>query len=847
VPALQHFYTSFLNPKTGEGGFRTKAMSPELWPEALSGVLRLIGYRIPSTLDERAPDTHPVALRMSPLDATHCVLSCIRSCGADENGRPGNLFAHSLILPTQDLPEAHPAWLWEHANWKSNDPTSTDTLSALPTLDWSAALEASTVWSFIEEKTRLAVFARLLSALVSCEGPAGRRLVIVDTPHHVALWVAALSSVLPVSLRRLFTFATYYHDPYSSVWLVTGTTNDSTMRLAAQDFLQYFIVDADTGRTSEQQPGPYADLVMKHVGTSGPDEELAAFLSFCERRVRHAPRFDGALDHAAVAHSLLGRADWAKATEFELRIAGDLVDEIASKAADPEQLADLVFALSVVRTALTASRNNKLFESYRRAASVARRGDPAFENYLDDELALIGTMAMVPDSESRVLLRDVVDAYGDKAVQGALLTPACLDSLNSLVDGPPRLLGLWSCFGRLLCPPHGSHALLESTLESIDVTALKDAHAIHRDADALINGLLGAAKGIETSLLATALKRRKEHGGASAELLYYGLVRELPLEQRRPWRELVEKDIDDISEYEIQCDVRRSGAAAFAVLTQWATHLGSSHSRRGILSAGVRRAWTDMPAGSQQDLARHVIGHDDLMRALEPEWEHTLVRAAFSDRSFEWVIGESLDLVRNYAGHRALHARDAALLEMRMAIEGRRFDGRKSAQIQERLAGLSGGSQYAQEVGRLLPPFMSPAAPLADYGALINAAYVPKHGAAFWHIHRAILVKLCADLPSAPKFRLPFVGSTAADVDRASEDFAKWFASLLGFWFTDATGTFLEQPYLSQQFFMELPGTLSALQRCPQWSQVAQAVVSHSNREPWFLPIQHWVANSQAR
>jgi len=822
-------------------------MSPGLEPEALSSVLRLIGYRIPSTLDERAPDTHPVALRMSPLDGTHCVLSCIRSCGADENGRPGSLFAHSLILPKQELPESHPAWLWEHANWKSNDPTSIDTLPPLPTLDWSAALEASAVWSFIGDKTRFAEFARLLSALVSCEGPAGRRLVIVDAPRHVALWVAALSSVLPVSLRRLLTFATYYHDPYSSVWLVTGTTNDSTMRLAAQDFLQYFIVDAETGRTSEQQSGPYADLVIKHVGASGPDEELAAFLSFCERRVRHAPRFDGALDSAAVAHSLLGRADWAKATESELRITGDLVDKIASRAAEPEQLADLVFALSVVRTALTASPDNKLFESYRRAASVARRGDPAFENYLDDELALIGTMAVVPGSESRLLLRDIVDIYGENAVQSALLTPSCIASLNSLVDGSSRLLGLWKCFGRLLCPPHGSHSLLEATLESIDVTALQDAQAIHPDAEALVNGLLDAAKGIETSLLATALKRRKEHGGASAELLYYGLVRDLRLEQRGPWRDLVAKDIDDISEYEIQCDVRRSGAAAFAILTQWATHLGSSHSRRGTLFAGVRRAWTDMPSGSQQELARNVIGCDDLMGALEPEWENTLVRAAFSDRSFEWVIGESLDLVRHYAGHRALHARDAALLEMRMAIEGRRFDVRKSAQIQDRLAGLPGGTQYAQEVGRLLPPFMSPAAPLADYGALISAAYVPKHGGAFWQIHRAILVKLCGELPSPPKFRLPFVSRSAADVDRASDDFGKWFASLLDFWFTDATGTFLEQPYLSQQFFMELPGTLSALQRCPQWSQVAQAVVGHSNREPWFLPIQHWVASSQAR
>lgn len=846
MPVLQHFYTSFLDPLTSEGGFRTKAISPGLEPEVLSAVLRLISYRIPPTLDERVPDTHPIALRYSALGANNCVISNVRSCGADENGRPGNFFAHSLILPRQELDDVHPAYLWRHANWQSLDTSAVGAIPVVARFEWRPSIDDATALEFVRGEDRLGLFERLLTVIAASGVPGGRRVVIVDTPDNVALWVGAICAALPRTLRVLVTFSTYYHDPYQSPWLVTGTTRDSTMRLGSQDFLQYFVIDAEGGRVSDQEPGLYANFVVDHIRRPGSADDLAAFLAFCDRRVRWSPAaFDGGLDRLAAAYELLSRATWETTTESELELLATVADNMAGATeGDQEQVSDLGFVLSAMRAALMVSEGTTKLDSYCRAANVVRRHDPAFENYLDEELALVALKASAPHGGSaRALLTDLVTGYGEDAVAVALTSNAVANRIrHSCGVDVRRLAAVWECLGRLLFTGNAAGEVLDTTLQSIDAAAASDPHVIQSDVEHLITAVLRAADGHEASLLDAALKRRRERGGAAAELVYYRIVGDLPLDRRQPWRAIIEKEVEDIANYEIECDVRRAGGTAPSVLLAWAQHLGGDNQkRRVVIAAGLRRAWDDTPTNVQPDLALDLLRREPLADCVDSSSEAALVRAAFADRSLDWMMCEPADSLRRFVGHPGLSSADAALLEMRMAIDSRRFDEHKLAQVQERLARLPSSSQYAREIEKLIPAFVSPLVSLTDYSAAMRAAYVPKHGTEFWRVHRTAIAGLCAQLPTSSKVRLPFVGRRPEEVDRALDDFALWLGGWFAFWFDSSSNGLLGYPYLAQQFFMELPATLDALRKCAQWKHVAPLVTDRSKNETWYPMVHRWL------
>src|SRR5574340_1247560 len=98
MEVLQHYYTSFVNRQAGSAGFPVKAMSRDIPPDTQAMITRLISYRIPPSLDEYNISQHPVALRYFYKSPEEAILLCSQSNGTDENGRPGNFFAHSLVM-----------------------------------------------------------------------------------------------------------------------------------------------------------------------------------------------------------------------------------------------------------------------------------------------------------------------------------------------------------------------------------------------------------------------------------------------------------------------------------------------------------------------------------------------------------------------------------------------------------------------------------------------------------------------------------------------------------------------------------------------------------------------------
>src|SRR5437660_946612 len=167
----QQYYTSFVNPETGSAGFQIKAMSEGISPEAHAIITRLIAYRIPPSLDERAIRQHPVALRYYYKDPQECILLCSQSNGSDENGRPGNFFAHTLVLEPEIFTTTPPIFYWESSFWLKQDKGNRRPMHVLPALhsfDEEPSLDMERVWNFLASAKRKKQFLKLMSAVVHC-------------------------------------------------------------------------------------------------------------------------------------------------------------------------------------------------------------------------------------------------------------------------------------------------------------------------------------------------------------------------------------------------------------------------------------------------------------------------------------------------------------------------------------------------------------------------------------------------------------------------------------------------------------------------------------------------------
>ncbi len=286
MTVLQLYYTSCTNTATGYIGFQVKAMSPGIAPHLQATIMRLVAYRIPSTLDIQIPATHPVALRYYYVGPNECIFLCSQSSGADDNGRPGNFFAHTLVMPPDIFRIAPPILFWKSPFWREADPESRSQVASLPVLtefEEAPSFDYEQIWGFLAQGDRRQQLYKLMCAIVHAT-TTYRRIVILDTIEHIVLWITAVSCLLPPAYRPLLSFATYHHDPYQGLFLITGTTSDSLSRASTDDYLSYFVLNAETGMTSEVEASPYAQMV---VDSAYPDpyetELLTLFTNYAHR------------------------------------------------------------------------------------------------------------------------------------------------------------------------------------------------------------------------------------------------------------------------------------------------------------------------------------------------------------------------------------------------------------------------------------------------------------------------------------------------------------------------------------------------------------------------------------
>ena len=257
----QLYYTSCETGLSGFAGFQFNAVTPGLTPEVLRAVESLTAYKPPRWISPR-PDASEVAL--CPVNLVYVTepaptLARVVFVGLDFSQRSGNYFAHAIV--SQDraaFGEILPIELWESRIWESEPVPYTElpALEDLPPSARSTGLSRVEVDRFALDAGRAELLAALLTAAEEAIMRDGLPIVIVDPDTAVAaLWIAAVSYLLPRAVGRRLTFATYHHNPgYVDVHMI-GTVPDSDFGLTETAFRSYVVLEPAATHLGDVVPG----------------------------------------------------------------------------------------------------------------------------------------------------------------------------------------------------------------------------------------------------------------------------------------------------------------------------------------------------------------------------------------------------------------------------------------------------------------------------------------------------------------------------------------------------------------------------------------------------------------
>src|SRR6266700_3726741 len=574
MAVLQHYYTSFVNKETGSAGFQVKAMSPGISPDTQSMISRLIAYRIPPTLNEYAIETHPIALRYYYKDPHESILLCSQSNGNDENGRPGNFFAHTLVLEPDIFTTVPPVLYWRSPMWQTKDPGNRTQLAPLRSFDEDSWLDIEKVWEFLAQGPRRKQFYKLMSEVVH-SNTTQRRIVIIDSADNVALWIAAVSCMLPPAYRPLLSFATYHHDPYQSWFLITGTTDDSAFRSAPEESVSHFVLDGKTNRTSPAEDSQYANLVRTYATPERYETYMLGFFLWYEQRFPKPTCIDERLDLFAFYVHLRRKKDPVTFSASILKVINIVLDTFeklpASSDEDREELAHLK---DVLEDARQKSRKVEVQEAYNRVVHLYQKHNIPTDDIFKDNLRYCTELLLTDRiAEAAVrLLKQLHQMYNDDLFvtfvnQRDYLQYVVDTLLNSSHD---KLLLIWKHIGPYLRPGSHSQVLF---LRSLRMWENLLQNNLTPQANELLSLIKNTLEGRELEWLRLLVGSTTGLPDLTIERFYWQLVSTLSLEQREPYRAIVQQVVPTIVDLEFGKELAASHLQSkIEVICRWVTY-----------------------------------------------------------------------------------------------------------------------------------------------------------------------------------------------------------------------------------------------------------------------------------
>lgn len=838
----QLYYTSCLKGVSGNTGFQVKAVSPAMQPDAQVALNKILGYRIPPTLDVEDVSSHPIAFRYQYLNPEACLLLCSQSNGPDENGRPGNFFAHCVVTSPNDFDILAPIMYWRHPFWKSTDSSDNLVIPTEPSFELEPSLEFETIWPFLAEDNRQEYLYRLLCAVLRYDEDM-RRVVILDTSDNIALWIAATTFALPAAYRRFISFATYHHDPYGVPFLITGTTADSRFRFTSDEYISFFVLNASQNRVSEVKDSVYAQFVSRYMHPETYETKLIDFFEYCSDRLRASPeRLAEQLDtvtnlYLAVREKSLPVHD--PNTQASLRFLLSKAEKQASLS--EEYLDDLASTCSLCQEALLSAPNQDLMENHLRALRLLQRHDKSFCDRCGTELDFTVQLIL---QENEILLGQffpvLQELFPSSTLVEVISQPPFLDSLVARLPQdrwkPYQLI--WQHLGPAFRTDEqtitsfkpfvlATFELLDSMGTQVAITPM-----LKPAADAILSALDNATRGSDKQkvLLDGLIEWGFSHPGPAFNWVYYLIVGRLSLDNREAFRSyitghnrLIEPEM--LIALEIEDDVRSvSLDRLLPLLETWLLHIEEwpLSQTKEVMTQAVNLIWPMVETSKQFSLSGELLA-SRLLDYLDEPLVNTFVSTYFSRFQLGLLDSRVHDLVDRFVDHAALSSDQRAILEGSLAMTKGKFREQAVPEIRNWLSKLD-HSQYKQEAQKLIVRFFSNKVTLDSHMEMLQATYNRQHQAEFWDIYWTNFKNMLLDKDN---------------VSRAID--------MLSFWFDEALPVFGDQPYLGPSFFMQLPSVLDELCQEKAFRPLAERLAKESAKLPWYVLLEPYLTISQKK
>jgi len=815
MAVLQHYYTSFVNKETGSAGFQVKAMSPGISPDMQSIISRLIAYRIPPTLNEYAIETHPIALRYYYKDPHESILLCSQSNGNDENGRPGNFFAHTLVMEPDVFTTVPPILYWRSSIWRTRDPGNRTQLAPLPNFDEDPSMDIEKVWEFLAQGLRRKHFYKLMSAVVHST-TTQRRIVIIDSADNVALWIAAVSCMLPPPYRPLLSFATYHHDPYQAQFMITGTTSDSSFHATPEEYMSFFIF-TETGMMSEVEGSPYARMA---VGATRPDlyeEQLLPLFAMSMRRFPLPTRIDEQLDLVAQYFALtrLPRQEPLTVPELQAaRLALTGFEQLSSY--DEDDVDDLRRLARALSASFKTQRNDDDFvREYRRVVQLQKTHKIATEEYLLNELSDVTELLMSGNASIVASIEELKQAHGEQLFVKVVNSAAYSQYLTQFTEhaNPSQLQLIWEHLGRDIRPDSQSQNLLLTSLHMVDglwrnrpkeegaalANAMKEAMAEQ------MHEWLKLAVNINASLPDGVLRR-----------FYYVLVSKLPLDERLPYRDIVASACTDIVWQELKYDMRNTDPRqGVATLEMWVRHAKLlQYQPDSIVQQGLNALRSHCTPEEWRMLAPKILTNP-VLTPLPWELEASLAKISLSSLSLSRFTSAEVELCKRYRNNSGLPQEIRMVMDGILAMLSGQLDRDLAKLLHEHFERVSSPMVYQAEVEKFMTEFFkAPHIEPDAHSLMVWALHTSIYNDIFWQSYWRVF----ADMLTTP-----------SRAERATDVLALWF---------DLPPAQPRMRYVAQSFFFMLPQTIEDVRRVHGFFETARKINACAEQYQWYTLVQ---------
>lgn len=819
---LQQYYTSCTHGLGNGSGFQTKAQSNGLSTNDLQIINSMIGYRIPPSADEHNLASHPIALRYDYLAPDKCILVCSQSNGTDENERPGNFFAHSVITSPNDFNIFPPIMFWRNPFWKTKDASAQTEIASCPSFEIEPSLQFEQIWPFINSGERHAWFHKLLAATINY-GLTKRPIIILDQIDNIALWIACVTLALPKIYRNYLTFATYHHDPYQVPYMITGTTRDSKFRFTSDEYITYFILNAEQGRISDVEDSNYARFVSDNFSPEIYETKLVDFFEICNHRLppRRLTNMKEVLKAATDAYVAL-REKSAPISTDDSQLGLQSFIQFAESQIElyPEDLQDLNTTVDLLGAEMLISPTISIVQNYSRVLRLLKKHNQQFPRRARSDIEyLTGLLLKGNEGICQTLLDLYRYIYEEETISQILSQPEYIESLAGKFVSIDDIL-IHKLFWKNLMPfikidasnelilaliLHKSLSVLEKM--STETPDLPPANALE-----FLEIVIQSIKSNTRFLLRNGLTYQQQSRGKSFFWLYYKLIGSLSISERKAYRNQVYPELLEIVAYEIRRDVYTKGAdKLIPVLLNWIENLGELVIQNNLVSATLQTFWPILEEKQRKSIATNLLNEKKIIPLLEKTWKRKIVADLLVNVQMAKVNSELVAIYREFLFDSALSDIQKAILGGSLAMTIGEFQDNESVVgIQKGLSAMP-KEQYQIESKKLIERFFAKNIDPKSHRDMLQATYVLEYEGAFWdsywHYFKGLFL----------------------NADRYNETIA-----ILKFWFDESPAVFEKNNYLSSTFFLDITTVIKEMVKERDYDHAISQINRVAKNDMWY-------------